>query len=257
MRYSLWTAAALAPFALAAPKYDGWVPAQPNDSKFISTYFNQLAQKVGEGRHWAAAPVCDLSLAQMPVSTEPLPAPDAGTSLKHVAIGRGIQNYTCDTTNATAIPKAIGAVATLYNASCIAATSPLVLNTLPGFALQFNLGPNPAAANPANLDVSGLHYFTDAGVPFFNLDTTKQQIGTLPCSKAGSAPAPASAIKGQGNKGDGAVAWLKLTAIDGATGNLESVYRLNTAGGNPPKTCDGMPATFSVQYAAEYWFFRN
>lgn len=269
MRYSLWTAAALAPFALAAPKYDGWVPAQPLDSKFISTYFNQLAQKVGEGRHWTAAPVCDLSLAQMPVcksthlptatrnrsnpssATEPLPAPDAGTSLKHVAIGRGIQNYTCDTTNATAIPKAIGAVATLYNASCIAATSPLVLNTLPGFALQFNLGPNPAAPNPANLDVSGLHFFTDAGVPFFNLDTTKQQIGTLPCSKAGSAPAPASAIKGQGNKGDGAVAWLKLTAVDGATGNLESVYRLNTAGGNPPKTCDGMPATFEVEYAAE------
>lgn len=67
MRYSLWTAAALAPFALAAPKYDGWVPAQPSDSKFISTYFNQLAQKVGEGRHYSAAPVCDLSLAQMPV----------------------------------------------------------------------------------------------------------------------------------------------------------------------------------------------
>lgn len=269
MRYSLWIAAALAPFALAAPKYDGWLPAQPSDSKFISTYFNQLAQKVGEGRKWASAPVCDLSKAVMPAcksthipiarettltppaATEPLPAPDAGTTLKHVAIGRGIQNYTCDTTNATAIPKAIGAVATLYNASCVAATSPLVLNTLPGFALQFNLGPNPAAPNPANLEVSGLHFFTDAGVPFFNLDTAKQQIGTLPCSKAGSAPAPASAIKGQGNKGDGAVAWLKLTAVDGATGNLESVYRLNTAGGNPPKTCEGMPATFEVQYAAE------
>ena len=197
MRYSLWIAAALAPFALAAPKYDGWVPASPSDSKFISTYFNQLAQKVEEGRSWPAAPVCDLSKAVMPVcksthlptaretiltfsaATEPLPAPDAGTTLKHVAIGRGIQNYTCDTTNATAIPKAIGAVATLYNASCIAATSPMVLNTLPGFALQFNLGPNPAAANPANLDVSGLHYFTELGVPFFNLDTAKQQIGKI------------------------------------------------------------------------------
>ncbi|KFY29964.1 hypothetical protein V494_08358 [Pseudogymnoascus sp. VKM F-4513 (FW-928)] len=257
MRYSLWIASALAPFALAAPKYDGWVPSQPQDSKFINTYFNQLAQKVGEGRRWPSAPICDLSSAVMPVTTEPLPAPDAGTTLKHVAIGRGIQNYTCDTTNATAVPKAIGAVATLYNASCIAATMPMVLNTLPGFALQFNLGPNPAAANPANLDVSGLHYFTDLGVPFFNLDTTKQQIGTIPCSKAGSAPAPATAIKGQHNKGDGAVAWLKLTAVDGATGDLESVYRLNTAGGNPPATCQGMPATFEVEYAAEYWFFRK
>ncbi|KAL5354818.1 hypothetical protein ACLOAV_000909 [Pseudogymnoascus australis] len=246
MRFSLWIAAsALAPFALAAPKYDGWVPAQPLGGKFISTYFNQLARTVGEGRGWPAAPLCDLSNAQMPASTEPLPAPDAGTSLKHVAIGRGIQNYTCDTTNTTAIPKAIGAVATLYNASCIAATLPQVLNTLPGFALQFNLGPNPASPNPANLDVSGLHFFTGAGVPFFNLDTEKQQVGTLPCAKAGSAPAPADAVKGQGNKGEGAVAWLKLTAVDGATGNLQSVYRLNTAGGSPPATCQGMPAAFS------------
>jgi hypothetical protein len=66
MRYSLWIASALAPIALAAPKYDGWVPAGPLDSKFISTYFNQLAQKVGDSKHWPA-PVCDLSKAQMPV----------------------------------------------------------------------------------------------------------------------------------------------------------------------------------------------
>lgn len=125
------------------------------------------------------------------------------------------------------------------------------MNSLPGFALQFDLGSNPAAPNPANIEVSGHHFFTDAGVPFFNLDTTTQQIGTLPCAKKGSSNAPANAIKGQGNKGDGAVAWLKLTAIDGATGDLESVYRVNTAGGNPPKTCKGMPALFEVQYAAE------
>jgi hypothetical protein len=142
-------------------------------------------------------------------------------------------------------------VATLYNVSCIASTSPTILNSLPGFALQFNLASNPALPNPANIEVSGHHFFTELGVPFFNLDTATAQIGTLPCAKAGSSPAPANAIKGQGNKGDGAVAWLKLTAVDGATGNLESVYRVNTAGGSPPKTCTGMPAHFEVQYAAE------
>lgn len=51
--------------------------------------------------------------------------------------------------------------------------------------------------------------------------------------------------------------WLKLTARSGATGNLEEVYRVNTAGGNPPATCAGMPATFEVQYAAEYWFYQK
>ena len=90
------------------------------------------------------------------------------------------------------------------------------------------------------MEVSGHHYFTDTAIPFFNLDTTTRQIGTLPCAKAGTSPAPKDAIKGQGNNGDGAVAWLKLTAVEGETGNLDSVYRVNTAGGNPPKTCKGI-----------------
>lgn len=37
--------------------------------------------------------------------------------------------------------------------------------------------------------------------------------------------------------------------------NVKEIYRVNTAGGNPPKTCDGMPTTFEIQYAAEYWFY--
>lgn len=184
-------------------------------------------------------------------SPTPLPAPAVGATLKHVVIGRGTQNYTCDTTNSTAIPVAIGAVATLYNATCVAATSASVLATLPNFILQFNLNTDPSRPNPANLLVSGLHYFTASGTPFFDLDTTETKIGTLPCGKNASAPAPADAMKGQGGNGNGAVPWLRLTAKDGATGNLEEVFRLNTAGGSPPATCDGMPATFEVEYAAE------
>ncbi len=52
---------------------------------------------------------------------------------------------------------------------------------------------------------------------------------------------------------------VRLTGRDGAsgaTGNLQEVYRINTAGGNPPATCEGMKSTFEVQYAAEYVFPR-
>jgi hypothetical protein len=105
--------------------------------------------------------------------------------------------------------------------------------------------------------VSGIHYFTAGGVPFFDLDTSKNKMGTIPCGKNASSPAPANAVKGQGGAGDGSVAWLKLTAKDGATGNLMEVYRLNTAGGAAPKTCAGMPAAFSVEYATEYWFWKK
>ena len=76
-------------------------------------------------------------------------------------------------------------------------------------------------------------------------------LGFAPCAKNNSVPAPAGASTGQGGNGYGAVAWLKLLTRDGATGNLEEVYRVNTAGGNPPATCAGMPTAFEVQYAAE------
>jgi hypothetical protein len=182
----------------------------------------------------------------------PLPAPAAGLVLKHVAIGRGTQNYTCDTTNATAIPVSIGAVATLYNATCVASTYPDLLTALPNVALQFNLSDaNQASLSPSNLAISGHHFFSNMTTPLFNLDSSAVKLGVAPCAKNNTVPAPAGAPKGQDNQGFGAVAWLKLLTRDGATGNLQEVYRVNTAGGNPPPTCVGQPATFEIQYAAE------
>jgi len=183
-----------------------------------------------------------------PASPTPLPPPTAGLILKHVAIGRGTQNYTCDTKNATAIPVANGALATLYNASCIAGVYPDLLNTLPRVALQFNLTDAPKMA-PSNLVVSGVHYFPNPTTPFFNLDTAASKLGQANCAKNASVSAPADAPKGQ--KGEAAVPWLKLTTKTGATGDLQEVYRLETAGGSAPATCAGMPATFEVQYSAQ------
>lgn len=217
----------------------------------------------------AAAPVCDMNNAVMPVACKystfqlalyrpnnttaptPLAPPTAGLQLKHVAIGRGTQNYSCGT-NETAAPLALGAVATLYNASCVASTYPDLLAMLPNVALQFNLSTaNQATLSPSNLAISGHHYFANTTTPTFNLNTTAMDLGFAPCSKNASVPAPAGAPVGQDNTGYGAVPWLRLLTRDGATGNLEEVYRINTAGGNPPATCAGMPTTFEVQYAAE------
>jgi hypothetical protein len=102
---------------------------------------------------------------------------------------------------------------------------------------------------PSNLVVSGVHYFTTATTPFFNLDTAAAQLGQAQCAKNASVNAPADAPKGQG--GEAAVAWLKLMTKSGATGDLQEVYRLETAGGSAPATCAGMPATFEVQYSAQ------
>ena len=189
-----------------------------------------------------------------PVSASPLPTPEAGLVVKHVAIGRGTQNYTCDASKPTAAPTAVGAVATLFNASCIAATYPDLLHALPKLALQFDLPFSTSDADekkmgPTELLVSGKHFFTNSTTPFFNLDTSRAQIGEAPCSKLNASAAPADAPKGR--QGEIAVPWLRLAANPDATRGLQQVFRVETAGGSSPATCEGQPATFQVEYAAE------
>jgi hypothetical protein len=261
MLVRILAASALCAVALASPTltYSHGAAERPAEMKVLSDYFSMLGHKVQAGRLMSEAPVCNLDNAVLPVaSPTPLPAVSQGLKLKHVAIGRGIQNYTCSTTNATAPPASIGAIATLYNATCIASTYPDLLTALPNVALQFNLTSyDQATLSPSYLTVSGHHYFSNSTTPDFDLKTPAMDLGFIPCAKNNTAPAPAAASVGQGGVGHGAVAWLKLVARDGATGNLQEVYRINTAGGNPPATCAGMPATFEVQYSAQYWFFQK
>jgi hypothetical protein len=140
----------------------------------------------------------------------------------------------------------VGALATLFNATCLAAESPALLNMLPGIALEF---PVPDAADAAaDAFLSGHHYFTDKTTPFFDLDTAQHSWGTAACAKANASAAPNPAED---------VPWLKLTvkSADGCT--LSEIYRVHTAGGVAPANCAGQPATVLVDYAAEYWMFSK
>ncbi|RAL60788.1 hypothetical protein DID88_009893 [Monilinia fructigena] len=145
----------------------------------------------------------------------------------------------------------------------------------------FQLQPSPfssGAARPAEKQVIS-EYFDMLGhkvqagrkmsqAPVCNLKNAAQPVPSptpLPGPSTGSGgfaksdaiPAPAGASIGQNDQGFGAVPWLKLTARNGATGGLQEVYRVNTAGGNPPATCaDRLGSNFNVQYAAEYWFYE-
>ena len=131
----------------------------------------------------------------------------------------------------------------------------------------------PVEGNPHE---SGHHYFTNGNVTAtFNLHTD-YLTGNLGISYA-TKTANISAVSGPtgpqlGPDGSSPVPWLKLTTIGNipkppsapatiqATdniGNVKEVYRLNTAGGAAPKTCEGHEGkNFTQQYAAEYWFLH-
>jgi len=189
---------------------------------------------------------CDLSAAQMPIAATPLPVPGAGLKLVHVAVGRGVQNYTCTTASATETPLSVGAIASLFNATCSAVRAPTVLADVTTLALSH---PAPASEIATHL-ISGHHEFTAAGFPLFMMDTDLHKYGYVQAKKNGTSNAPTTASKG--TNGLGSVAWLKLVATEGS---FKEVYRLNTAGGMAPKTCEGITGLISVPYAAEYWFW--
>ena len=194
------------------------------------------------------------------VSGAATPLPSQPGSPAYVAIGRGTQNYTCDPSKPTASPTAVGAVANLYDASCVAGKFSFLLELMPSIALQF---PTPSSPTDqlVNMNLLGHHYFTDSTSPTFNLNTASGDAGYIAAQSGGKVSAPKGAPVGQNGQGFGAVPWLSLTAKNGAQGapgqpTFKDVYRVNTAGGNPPATCQGMPSSFEVQYAAEYWFFQ-
>ncbi|KAL7942978.1 hypothetical protein V8C42DRAFT_330976 [Trichoderma barbatum] len=260
MRSSTFLVSSLAIFgahaAPALPRLDLDNLANPAVAlESLTSYFNLLASKVQTSKVRPVVPVCDLSKAQMPMVDGLFP-PAAGLTVHHVAVGRGTQNYTCDASKPDAPPVAAGAVAILFNVSCIASISQDLLQKVPNVAVNFNYDAATAGPlGPMTLPVSGHHFFSDSTTPFFNMDTPALDIGTVPCAKNSSAPAPSTGAPGP--RGESAVPWLRLTAKDGVTGSIKEVFRVNTAGGSPPATCQGQPASIQVQYSAVYWFWGS
>ena len=279
MKTSLVLLGSLATLGLAAPTQTISYQWSPELAEFYSAVDNHVQK--ARARGLTQQPTCNLSNAVMPVAPTPLPSPAAGLILREVTIGRGVQvrwpstalsqpplililnlqNYTCANASAQATPVPIGAIASLYNASCIAANYPDIFSILPALALSFPVPPQPSGVlAPSNIDLSGHHYFATTTTPVFNLNVSPDpadKIGNVVGRKAASSTAPADAVKGPDGVGNGAVAWLYVSATNATQGDVKAVYRLNTAGGSPPETCENSAAEFSVQYAAEYWFYST
>lgn len=102
----------------------------------------------------------------------------------------------------------------------------------------------PFTGDVANDLYSGHHEFNAAGSPFFNLDTTNGNYGSITAKKnaTSNAPYPTESVP-----------WLQLTNVNG---DIQAVYRVETVGGVAPANCDGQKAAFQVQYAAKYFFWK-
>lgn len=262
----------------------------------VREYFTAVSRELRDWKRNGGdhEPTCDFSQnARLPTSG--LPPPSAGLVLYHVAIGRGTQvsssfpfllflphsirkarglrqickqqNYTCGS-DPSQPPVQTGATATLFNASCLSTTRPKLLALVTPAVLSFPTPPSTSKQIfPANLLLSGQHYFSDPKTPVFNLHTPNHNYGIWFGKKIANVTAPDTAVKNTGLKGEAAVPWLKLQVLDvGAQGSdvrqedteagVKEIYRVNTHGGSAPATCAGKhEGEFEIDYAAEYWFY--
>ncbi|RWA07516.1 hypothetical protein EKO27_g7579 [Xylaria grammica] len=181
-----------------------------------------------------------------------LPAPD--TTLKHIVVGHGVQNYTC--TAAGVAGTSIGALAVLHDiTSLYPGSGPYALSSeswdnLTSQVLRTTSQPidasNPSSPSPS--PSSATTFFDNTGTPTFSLHDDAE---LLKAAKVAGIPAPSTADKGL--TGEGAVDWLYLGDKGGSIG-LTKVYRVLTSGGSPA-VCGAVGDTQSVAYTAMYWFY--
>ncbi|KAK2800442.1 hypothetical protein FQN50_008114 [Emmonsiellopsis sp. PD_5] len=195
---------------------------------------------------------CDLRGAVLPLrGTAPeLPAPGSGLIPKHVALGRGTQNYTCADDAETTKPVAVGALATLYDVSCLVTSNPKALDDLTSRSLDLGADGFNSLINrkvPKGRHIEGIHYFVGS-IPLFDYRRGDCEDWAM-VSVSDKVPAPDGSHQGD----NGAVDWLQLLFSEGS--GIQQIYRVKTASGKAPSTCAGMRSNFEVKYAAQYWAY--
>ncbi|CAE6401873.1 hypothetical protein ACGC1H_000220 [Rhizoctonia solani] len=203
---------------------------------------------------------CSLSNAKLSLPSNQTALTVPTGTLVYIALGVGVQNYTCGSTGTFT---SVGAVAKLFDISCLVNT-PLfpgiqdlvfaVADNAKGQALiskietilkhcPVTLGDHYFIPNPA-VNGTGLTPVFD-----FRAGVKKgDSMGFAAVKKIGNTPSPA---------GSSNVDWLMLQNIGGDIGGslANTVMRVDTKGGQPPASCTSN-VTISVPYAAKYWMYK-
>ena len=122
-----------------------------------------------------------------------------------------------------------------------------VIDILPRYVVDLNY----AAIQASKIPKLGIHYFDLKGVPTFDLGKN----GLLKAKSVADIPAPTDASAGPFDQGYGAVSWKALTDAGNSVG-LKEVYRVETAGGKAPPSCEGVTAPIYIDYASLYVFYN-
>ncbi|KAJ6615129.1 hypothetical protein B0H10DRAFT_1872695 [Mycena sp. CBHHK59/15] len=199
---------------------------------------------------------CDLAAAKMdlPANQTTLVAPT--TAPLFVALGVGIQNYTCSST--TLKYTSTGAVASLFDISCIDNTPAFATIQQTAFnawnAVSTDVPATLIGSRVATPNLLGFHYFVTSpsgtGIsPKWDFTSTGKFAGNASAfvlgAKTGDLPAPTAPTTN--------VDWLSLKNVAGSLAS--SIFRVDTVNGQPPSSCVAGSADISVKYTTKYYLY--
>jgi len=184
--------------------------------------------------------------------SSPFPSPTLSSPPRLVALGVGVQNYTCSSSGNYS---SIGAVADLFDISCLYGTAEFAKVQDDVYDIWQKCDPSQSnlvheLLHEFNIPLVGYHYFiNDNGTlrPEFDFTSIGPTKGNpdafVVAAKAVDVPAPNRVQD---------VDWLELTAVSGKF--ADEVFRVDTKGGQPPTSCTPGSPPISIKYAAKYWF---
>jgi len=202
---------------------------------------------------------CNLSNATLPLPSNQTALTELTSAPSFVAVAVGAQNYTCNATSLTYYN--VGAVAELFDISCLSDTPAFTTIQNDAFGVWDNASPSVTAQDVIkklghNLLILGQHYYvpnpnTTAGNPaispkwdFTSASEKRKAEAFVIGAKIGDLPAPT---------GKSDVDWVQLKKVEGEL--ADTVYRVDTKGGQPPASCTAGAPLLSVKYTAQYWLF--
>jgi len=206
--------------------------------------------------------ICDLSKTTIPLTPAQLTALGSPTTtLAAVGLGFGVQNYTCSSDN---VFVSTGAVAELFDISCLASTNSGLLATIDNDL--FNLWNSSRAGSITvqqlidtlpkivpSCAILSQHYFVKnaaGGIsPAWDFRTNPKFQGVPGALFVGKVLAKTPDANPTKN-----VPWLHVGKDSGDIS--DEIYRIYTVGGVAPSSCvSGTTKDISVKYTSQYWFY--
>ncbi|CAE6502606.1 unnamed protein product [Rhizoctonia solani] len=198
---------------------------------------------------------CDISGAVLDLpDTKGISIPN-GAKPNYITLGIGTQNYTCTKAgNYTAV----GAVAALIDISCLYESNPKLFEDVQDYA--YNLFPTYGNSMPTWHKIEAIigHYPYIIGDHYFipkdgaiapQFDFRRSQKGDDNAwsvdKRIGGIPSP---------EGPRNIDWLHLESTAGQLAKY--TFRVDTQGGQPPKSCRKEGHTITVPYTTKYWFYN-